>query len=392
MKKANQGTMQHIVMLLSNSFKPDPRVLKEAKYLQSSGFDITILCWDRTAELPENETHPSGVKIIRIHNIHSTYGIGPRQLLRIPKFWMAAQQYLRSLNPVLIHCHDFDTLPAGLWFGRLHHVPVVYDAHEYYAELVKPRLNGIIGRLLFSLIQWAELIGARQARGVVTVDETLAAIYRSKNQNVIVLGHYPEKMMAVNDNLVFTRSTLTLLYVGRLSVDRGILIYAEIVRKLHEKGIPARLLLAGVFTPESEQFKFHDYAKSFFNLIEFLGWIPYEQLSHVYQEADIGLAVLLPEPRYMAAIPVKLFEYMANGLPVIASNFPSIAQIVNNEHCGLLVDPSADLSDSINTIAQWWQNKATPQVLGENGRQAVLSKYHWENQASRLLKLYQELI
>jgi glycosyltransferase involved in cell wall biosynthesis len=39
----------------------------------------------------------------------------------------------------------------------------------------------------------------------------------------------------------------------------------------------------------------------------------------------------------------------------------------------------------------WWRNKSVPQVLGENGRQAVLSKYHWENQASRLKKLYQEL-
>ncbi len=383
--------MQHIVMLLSNSFRPDPRVLKEAEYLQNNGFAITVLCWDRHADLPENETLSSGVKIIRVQNIPSTYGIGIRQLLKIPRFWLAVQHYLIRLSPKLIHCHDFDTLPAGLWFGKLHHIPVIYDAHEYYSELVKPRLHGIVGKLLFRLIKWAEQFGARNARAVVTVDKTLASIYRRKDQSVIILGHDPEKRIADQSNPVFSKPNLTLLYSGRLSADRGLLIYANMVRRLQEKGIPVRLLLAGVFTPEAEQERFNDYAKSIANSVDFLGWIPYKQMSHVYHEADIGLAVLLPEPRYVAATPVKLFDYMANGLPVVASNFPSIAIIVNDANCGLLVDPIADLSSTVDTIVIWWQNKSVPQVLGENGRQAVLSKYHWENQASRLKKLYQEL-
>jgi glycosyltransferase involved in cell wall biosynthesis len=384
--------MHNIVMLLSNSFKPDPRVLKEAEYLQNHGFSLSILCWDRMADLPIEEKLPSGVKIIRIQNIPSTYGIGPRQLVKLPRFWLAVQQHLRRLNPNLIHCHDFDTLPAGLWFGKLHKVTVIYDAHEYYAELVKPRLRGIGGKLLFTLIKWAEQVGAKHADAVVTVDDTLAAAYRSMNQKVIILGHYPEIRMAEQSNPVFSRSNLVLLYAGRLSSDRGLMIYAEMVRRLKEKGLPVRLLLAGVFTPESEQAKFNDYAKSISDLIDFLGWIPYEQMSITYREADIGLAVLLPEPRYVAATPVKLFEYMANGLPVIASNFPSIAYVVTDAECGLLIDPLADLTATIDTIVQWWQDKAVPQRLGENGRQSILSKYHWENQAQRLEELYKELL
>jgi glycosyltransferase involved in cell wall biosynthesis len=383
--------MQHIVMLLSNSFKPDPRVFKEAEYLQNHGFELTILCWDRLSELPEIETLSSGVKIIRIHNIPSSYGIGLRQLLKIPRFWLLIQKYLLTLKASYIHCHDFDTLPAGLLFGRLHRIPVIYDAHEYYAELVKPRLHGITGRLLYSLIRWAEQVGAHHASAVVTVDESLAAIYRIRNKNVLLLGHYPEKKMALNSNRVFTHSNLTLLYAGRLSVDRGLLIYTDLVRSLQEQGIPARLLLTGVFTPASEQVKFNVYAKSVINSISFLGWIPYERMANVYQEADIGLAIFLPEPRYVAAVPVKLFEYMANGLPIIASNFASIAQIVNEVRCGLLVDPLADRSGIVKTIVMWWYNKSVPQELGENGRQAVLLKYYWENQANSLVNLYQEL-
>jgi glycosyltransferase involved in cell wall biosynthesis len=383
--------MHTTVMLLANSFKPDPRVLKEAVSLQNFGFNITILCWDRQAELKPEETLPSGVTVIRIQNIPSSYGIGLLQLSRIPRFWLAIQQYLKDIKPQLIHCHDFDTLPAGLWFGLIHRIPVIYDAHEYYAELVKPRVQGIIGWLLHNIINLGEKFGAHLSSAVVTVDDTLATIYQKQNHHVIVLGHYPEKRMALQSNPVFTRPTLSLIYAGRLSVDRGILIYADMVQILHDKGIPIRLILAGVFTPESEKQKFFDYAKDITSLIKYVGWIPYDRIAQVYHDVDIGLAVLLPEPRYVAATPVKLFEYMACGLPVIASSFPSITAIVNDANCGLLINPSADLSEAINTIEVWWKNNTLPQTLGESGRQAILSKYNWENQINQLVEFYQDL-
>jgi glycosyltransferase involved in cell wall biosynthesis len=383
--------MPNIVMLLSNSFRPDPRVLKEAEILQSNGYNLSILCWDRRADLVPIEILPSGIKIIRIQNIYSGYGIGIRQLFRIPKFWSAVQGYLKKINPHIIHCHDFDTLPAGLWFGLFHHKPIIYDAHEYYAELVKPRLKGLVGWILSNLIKLGEQLGTYYSSAVVTVDETLAIIYRKRNHNVIILGHYPEKKIALQRNPVFIKPYLTLIYAGRLSVDRGLLFYADMVQILQEKSIPTRLLLAGTFTPESEKNKFFDYAKVIISSITYLGWVTYEDLSHTYHEADIGLAILSPEPRYVAAIPIKLFEYMASGLPVIASNFPSIAAIVNDANCGLLVNPQSDLAEAIKTIEFWWQNKAVPQTLGENGRKAILSKYNWENQTNCLIELYRNL-
>jgi glycosyltransferase involved in cell wall biosynthesis len=384
--------MHDVVMLLSNAFKPDPRVLKEAEILQRNGFNITILCWDRQSELPADEILPSGVKIIRIQNIPSTYGIGIRQLLRIPKFWISVQQHLKQIKPSIIHCHDFDTLPVGLWIGKTHRVPVIYDAHEYYAELVKPRLTGISGWLVFTLINFCEQIGVHLSNAVVTVDQTLAAIYKKNNHNVVILGHFPEIKMALHSNPVFNRSELSLIYAGRLSADRGILLYADMVRKLQEKGIPTQLFLAGVFIPESEKTSFYGYAKDISNSVKYLGWISYDQISEVYHNADIGLAVLMPEPRYVAATPVKLFEYMASGLPVIASNFPSIAEIVNDARCGLLIDPIGGLTEAINSIEHWWESKVIPQTLGENGRRAILSKYNWENYSNCLIELYQDLV
>jgi glycosyltransferase involved in cell wall biosynthesis len=383
--------MQTIAMLLANAFKPDPRVLKEAVHLQKAGFQVVIFCWDRQKELSPEETLASGVHVIRIQNFPSSYGIGTRQLSKLFRFWYSLQPHLRDLKPDVIHCHDFDTLPAGLLFGKRHHLPVIFDAHEYYADLVKPRLKGIFGKMLYRVIKRAEHIGAASSSAVVTVDDTLARVYRHDNPNVIILGHYPEQIFASQPNPVFTRPTLSMIYAGRLSVDRGLLIYIDLLRILVGKGIPARLILAGVYTPVSDKQRFIDYAKGFEKYIIDLGWISYAQMPHTYLDADVGLAILLPEPRYVAAIPVKLFEYMACGLPVIASNFPATAAIIKDADCGVLVDPTGGMMDMANTLASWWQDRSEPARLGENGRQAILTKYNWEKQINRLVELYQSL-
>ncbi len=388
----NETAAPRIVMLLSNAFRPDPRVLKEAESLSQKGYRITVLCWDRAAELPARESLPQGTHIVRIQDVPSVYGIGMGQLTKLPRFWQAAWKRLSELRPDLIHCHDFDTLPAGLVWGKLHRIPVVYDAHEYYADLCKPRLHGARGSALYHAIRLAESLGARFAQAVITVDETLASLYRKRNKRVLVIGHYPQRDLAGQMNPVFQGPELRMLYAGRLSRDRGLLLYADLLRQLRKLGVPARLVLAGAFTPASEAGVLQQHTADLEEFIDQLGWVPYENMPEVLRAADIGLALLQPEPRYVAALPVKLFEYMAAGLPVIASNFPLIAQVVTSSQCGALVDPRECPSAAVNVVEEWWAARDLGQSLGENGRQAVLNEYNWESLVGQIDLLYQSLL
>ena len=58
----------HVVMLLSNAFRPDPRVEREADGLVQAGFRVTLICWDRAAELSSSELH-DGIEVIRIQDV-----------------------------------------------------------------------------------------------------------------------------------------------------------------------------------------------------------------------------------------------------------------------------------------------------------------------------------
>lgn len=384
--------MKRIAMLLSNAFRPDSRVLKEANSLAGMGYSVFILAWDRQGEFTPDETLPSGVRVLRVQNVKSSYGIGAAQLWRLPLFWRALLPRLNQLQPDLIHCHDFDTLPAGLLWGFVHRKPVVYDAHEYYAELCKPRLHGWSGALLYRLIRRAELRGARLASAVVTVDHNLARIYQERNSRVLIIGHYPSQSLVSEPAPVFTHPQLNLLYVGRLSRDRGLHLYLDLLQSLRDRGIPARLHLAGVFTPESEKQIFDQRARVLGDSLVYHGWVPYDRVPELLHEADIGLVILLPEPRYIASLPVKLFEYMAAGLPVVASDFPMIRELVANANCGILLHPLNPLEPLVETIQTWWQQASIPQSLGANGRRAILEKYNWEALAAQLHQLYRSLL
>ena len=265
--------MTSIVMILSNAFRPDSRAFKEAESLCTSGYNVTILCWDREGDYSPEESLPSGGMVIRIQNIRSNYGVGIRQLSRLPRFWLATFPLLDRLKPDLIHCHDFDTLPAGLVWGRLHNRPVIYDAREYYADLVKPRLRGLGGWLIYHIIRYTERFSARLASGIITVDGILGAIYRRLNSRVVIVGHYPTLQGFQSPSQVFKSDQLTLIYVGRLSADRGLCIYLDVLRYLRNKGVPARLILAGTFTPASEGETFWRSAQGQEGNIDWMGWI-----------------------------------------------------------------------------------------------------------------------
>jgi glycosyltransferase involved in cell wall biosynthesis len=377
----------HVAMLLSNPFRPDPRVLKEAVSLSQAGHDVTVICWDRMSEMRPKETSAFGVRIIRVQNIPSVYGLGTRQLLHVPLFWLAILPILNNIQPDIVHCHDFDTLPVGLFWGRLHRRPVIYDAHEYYVDLCKPRLHGAGGAMLYWLIHVSERIAAHMASAVVTVDQSLGDIYRRVNQRVVIMGHYPTKALADEAAPIFTRSDLTLLYIGRLSEDRGLLIYVDILRRLREQGIRARLRLAGEFTPPQEEHKLRERCRGLEAFVDFVGWVPYDQVPALLRSADVGLALLQPESRYKVALPVKILEYMAVGLLIVASDFPPIAAVIKDAECGVVVNP-ADPEETVEHIAYWWEHPNEVRTMGENGHQAVLQRYHWEALVARLDHLY----
>lgn len=390
-----------VVMLLSNAFRPDPRVLKETRSLARGGYDVTVIAWDREGTYPAQQ-QSEGFAVQRVQDVRSSYGAGLAQALRLPRFWLHAWRRLDTLRPAVVHCHDFDTLPAGWLWAKLHRRPVIYDAHEYYTELQRPRLRGLAGKVLLSLIGAAEQVLSRSAAAVVTVDERIARRYR--NRRVVIVGHYPpvefagdpertgvgEASPSPSLSLKGRGNGGTLVYAGRFSTDRGMVVIAEALQRLAAQGLRPRLRLLGVWTSPAEEQAFWQAMTGLEQQVESVGWAPFEQVPAHLVSADVALAVLQPIERYVAALPVKLFEYMACGLPVIVSDFPANRAVVAGADCGILVDPS-NVGAVAAAISRLLTDPTEARRLGDNGRRAFETQYNWQALEQKLLALYAEL-
>jgi glycosyltransferase involved in cell wall biosynthesis len=89
----------------------------------------------------------------------------------------------------------------------------------------------------------------------------------------------------------------------------------------------------------------------------------------------------------MVALPIKLFEYMAAGIPVISSDFPVWRAIVDGAQCGLLVNP-LDVEAVSNAIRWIIEHPDEAQAMGARGRLAIEQEYNWEKESENLVKFY----
>jgi glycosyltransferase involved in cell wall biosynthesis len=123
---------------------------------------------------------------------------------------------------------------------------------------------------------------------------------------------------------------------------------------------------------------------------EFTGWLSDDAFWQTLGDARVGVVTLHPTPTFVESLPVKLFEYMALGLPVVASDFPAWRSIVESARCGILVDPT-DPRDIGRAIAFLLLHPDQAEAMGRNGRENVISRYTWDSEARRLLALYADL-
>ena len=104
-----------------------------------------------------------------------------------------------------------------------------------------------------------------------------------------------------------------------------------------------------------------------------------------------GLVVLQPTRAYRESLPVKMFEYMAAGIPVIASNFEPWRRVLTEFDCGICVDPT-DPGEVAAAIRELDSDRARAQAMGLRGHEAFLRQLNWASEEANLLKLYCALV
>jgi glycosyltransferase involved in cell wall biosynthesis len=348
---------------------------KQCRSLVRSGYEVTLVA--------------PGTKRITIDGVHLEPVPTPKnRWIRMACSSFAVYGKARRQNAAVYHFHDPELIPIALLL-RLAGKKVIYDVHEdlprtvSYKRYIPRFLRGVVASLLEAL----ERRAARWFSALVTATTVIAKRFQDINKEVVVVHNYPriEEIRAPQNDVARDGS---LLYLGiRITQARGA---EEMVRAMGmlPPAVPARLKFIGGWDPPAlveSLSRIPGWERT-----ESLGLLARPALSRLLHEARAGLALLHAEPNYVAAQPVKLFEYMCAGLPVIASDLPGCREIVNNARCGLLVNP-LDPREIAEAITYLWTHQAEAEAMGQRGFEAIQRQYNWASEERILLQLYRRL-
>ncbi len=349
---------------------------KECRSLTQAGYEVTLI-----APHPESQ-HTHGI-VIEAVPLHS------QRFRRMFQTTRAVYRAARAVDADIYHFHDPELIPVGLLL-RTEGKTVVYDIHEDLPRTLsyKHYIPSWLQKPLEKIIDFSETQAARWFSGLIAATPEIAARFNRKHSKVNIVQNYPlfEEFKPIAAET--RRRCDYIAYVGaRITKARGV---QEMVRALEllPESLDMRLKLVGSIDPPeliSELDTMPGWQRT-----EYLGPLGRTAVAEVIQGATAGLVVLHPERNYVASHPVKLFEYMCAGIPVIASDFPVFRSIVKNAGCGLLVNP-LDPGEIADAIQYLWTHPGEARQMGERGRHAVEVRYNWANEEKKLLNMYRQL-
>ena len=364
-----------IAHLTSVHPRNDTRIFyKMCDSLLSQGYDVTLVVADGNGDESVN-----GITILDA-------GASKNRIDRIcnaPKRVFATAM---SLNADLYHLHDPELIPIGLKLKRKG-CHVVFDSHEDVPTqlLAKPYLNKPTRWLLSKVFSAYEKSACSQLDAVIAATPYIRDKFLRFNPRTIDINNYPILEELPCDPPQNSKHK-EVCYVGGISRIRGI---EELCKAMGQVRTNVRLNLVGSFEDTSLRDSMR--ALPGWERVNALGFLDRSGVRDVLSRSIAGVVTLHPTANYLDALPVKMFEYMCAGIPVIASDFPAWRHIVDRNRCGLLVDPldSAAVAQAIDYLST---HPKDAERMGCNGRRAVEEQYNWAEENCKLIRVYEQVL
>lgn len=372
--------MTKICVLTTVHHPYDGRIYhKQCKSLVSAGYKVTLL-----APKPENKIENDDVELLPIEKPKKEW----KRFFRAFSVFKLAKE----TNADIYHFHDPELLPVGVLLRIFTKKPVIFDVHEHYPNAImskkylKPWLKKPI-RIAYEMI---EKISLPILSGVIYTTDEVGERYQS--YNTCKIENYPlAEMFAPKEKKQMNRDYL--LYLGGITPIRGIDELIEGFAHVAKLNQQAKLMFVGSFESASFEKDMHEKVKAYEleDKIEFKGKVPYEQIDEYLSSAAIGIIPYLPVPNHLVCLPNKLFEYMAAGVAVIASDFPHYRRVVESANSGLLMNPERPHSIA-KAMITLLEDKDLTREMGENGMTAFKETYNWNSEERKLLSFYRKVL
>lgn len=376
-------TMKKILHLSHTEILTDSRILKEIRAARNIGYAVYGIGLSS-----RNEN--SNRKIVDEHIL--SINLISRNFIFFPKIIRHFLSYLEfnfkllinifKFKPDLIHCNDVYVLPIGVVMKYLLRTKLIYDAHE-----LESNKNGQT-KLSSRLVLFAEKFLWKAIDALIVVSPSIKKWYFEhlgpKETEVIlnspvVINKYEAKTTYLRDFFKIPSGSKIFIYIGGFMPGRGLDLIVDVFSK---PSVKSSLVLMGY---GELQGRLENIADNIDNIFVHAG-VPHDQVVPIAKSADFGLCLIenVSLSDYYS-LPNKLFEYCFSGIPVLASNFPDIAEIVEKYDLGMCCESK---TDSILKCVQSIEEKGYSKTIDLDN----LNKFSWEYQSFKLVALYKNVL
>ncbi|MHC1736940.1 MAG: glycosyltransferase family 4 protein [Ignavibacteriaceae bacterium] len=367
------------IALLSTGHPPkDDRIFhKFAKSLTSEGHTVEIIT--STANLRSTEGQIS-FNCFFEPEIHS-----------LPKL-KKLTSLISAFAPDAIICSEpFALFTAFLYSLKSKKKPkLLLDVTEWYPENVSHKKKGLSRFLSFSLLYMFNILIANLAKGLI-----IGEILKKKRYDIIspfrkkiIVSYYPPLRLFNYTPKNKSEKSFTICFTGLLTRYRGFERVLSVAQALQEKNpdTTVHLKLIGKFTDDAMR---ELYSKTRAKLkITLVDWVSYESFPGELAEADVCLDLRDTEFVYNNSLPIKIFEYLACGKPVIYSRLKSLTPLFTESQFGFMVSPD-DIEETLKALQSYLNDPDLLKFHAKNGRELIERCYNWETEEKKLISFLQ---
>lgn len=376
------NTHKNISLITSGHSPFDERIFyKFGLTLLNAGYNVSVI-----ASTKQVRATIEGIKV---------YGFDGSDLPKSQKL-IKFNELLKAAKPDLTICSEPLTIIAALKHKKQNSkLKIIYDITEWYPH--QNMLNQFLGlkRIFYYLIYTAFNIYVSNRADLLIIGEDLKAKpykYFAPFKKKKIISYFPSKKYFHYYPPPYNGKTFTICFTGAISQRRGFPRFINLV-KLAAGEFPDKLFNVKIIGPFEDE-ELRDLTNSLSTLsnvfIEHKDWVDYKDFSFELKSADLCIDLRDKNKVYNKSLPIKIFDYIACGKPVIYTKLDSLKDFTDLNKCGTFVE-NDNLESALLKIKEYLMNPTLLNSESLYARKLFEEKYNWESIENILIELVNHL-
>jgi len=294
--------------------------------------------------------------------------------------WYDARRAVARLEGDVVIVHDLELVP---WIRARKNGRLVWDVHEDFVAMVSDTvwIPGPLRVVARGIVRVVEGLARRKCEIMLAEDA-----YRSRFPHAPVVPN----TTWVDDQLIPCQVPDRVVYVGRLSFDRGVAEMIEVGRRLKVTGGP-KVILVGSSDADCRSAIESAVRDGF---VEWRGPLANPEALALARGSLVGLSLLRDQPNYVVSRPTKLLEYMAIGIPVISTPLPLARELLRSADCGVVTAAwcgEALVDEVVGAVDDFASNDVRRFEEGRRAWEHVRAEWNWTADGPRFVDFLEYL-